>query len=499
MVGTHEGEARVWSSPWTDRVVTSAMDGEVRIWDVGSARLERTLESPADARRVALDPRQRLLATGPGNAMPRRSMFLFDLAAPRSAEPAPLLGSEGFCLSDLRFSPGGGWLASVHRGSTILWNLASPRSQVVGRQQPPLVHVAFTRDGHLLSTSNEGVLRRWPLGLSGEMQALWSKADAMIATVLEVDPGGRFVVLVNCFEGEVLVVPLDGLPPTTHRLRHPQGTELATTFASLDPTGRFLAAEVQSPGNVAASSIRVLDLATGEERTLDTHATGEGRCEELGCNGERWVVPIWLRDGTLLSDGAPGLLVWDLATGTSRLLRPCQGDTPDVLLVSSPDSRSVLRLDPADVEGAVSTLTVFDLETLETREITAHGNLVESFALDAAGVTLVTGDRNGVVRVGALAGGEPRLLYGHSGPVMSVAVSPDGRWIASGSEDGTIRRWPMPDLAQPPLHTLPHDELLATLRSLTNLRAVRDPAADSGWKVEVGPFPGWEPVPTWQP
>ena len=57
----------------------------------------------------------------------------------------------------------------------------------------------------------------------------------------------------------------------------------------------------------------------------------------------------------------------------------------------------------------------------------------------------------------------------------------------------------MPDLTKPPLHTLPHDELLAKLKSLTNLRAVRDPASDTGWKIEIGPFPGWDTVPEWNP
>ena len=40
-------------------------------------------------------------------------------------------------------------------------------------------------------------------------------------------------------------------------------------------------------------------------------------------------------------------------------------------------------------------------------------------------------------------------------------------------------------------------ELLAKLHSLTNLRAVRDPASDTGWTIELGPFPGWRDVPTW--
>jgi hypothetical protein len=80
--------------------------------------------------------------------------------------------------------------------------------------------------------------------------------------------------------------------------------------------------------------------------------------------------------------------------------------------------------------------------------------------------------------------------------VISVAISPDGRWIASEADDG-IRLWPMPDLDTPPFHTLPHDELLQRLDSLTNLRAVADAASATGWGLETGPFPGWKDSPRW--
>ena len=88
-------------------------------------------------------------------------------------------------------------------------------------------------------------------------------------------------------------------------------------------------------------------------------------------------------------------------------------------------------------------------------------------------------------------------MYGHSLGVTGIAVSPDGRWIASGSDDDTIRLWPMPDLSAPPLHTLPYDELLAKLRTLTNLRVVPKPGSGTGYGIEPGPFPGWKTVPTW--
>jgi len=55
---------------------------------------------------------------------------------------------------------------------------------------------------------------------------------------------------------------------------------------------------------------------------------------------------------------------------------------------------------------------------------------------------------------------------------------------------GTIRLWPMPDLSKPPLHTLPRQELIAKLKSLTNLRVVRDEESPTGWKLTHDPFPG---------
>ena len=110
---------------------------------------------------------------------------------------------------------------------------------------------------------------------------------------------------------------------------------------------------------------------------------------------------------------------------------------------------------------------------------------------------IVAGSAEGLVRIGPISGGEPRILVAHDGPVLAVAVSSDGRWIASTGADRTIRLWPMPDLSRPPLHTLSRGDLLARLASLTNLRVVADTGSPTGWKVAIGPFPGWEETPRW--
>jgi WD40 repeat protein len=146
----------------------------------------------------------------------------------------------------------------------------------------------------------------------------------------------------------------------------------------------------------------------------------------------------------------------------------------------------------ARAHGAV----LVDLATGVVKPLHSHGRAVTAVAFDTAGRTLVTGDEEGVVRVGLWDGGEPHRLCCHGGSIKTITVSPGGRWIASAS-GGEIRLWPMPELSKPPLHTLPYDELMAKLRAMTNLQVVEDSASPTGYKLEIGPFPGWKDVPTW--
>src|SRR5262249_58630053 len=63
--------------------------------------------------------------------------------------------------------------------------------------------------------------------------------------------------------------------------------------------------------------------------------------------------------------------------------------------------------------------------------------------LGRSGAPLPTGTADGTVRLWDAATGrqvgEP--FTGHTGPVYSVAFSPDGKTLASGSADNTVRLW----------------------------------------------------------
>ena len=81
--------------------------------------------------------------------------------------------------------------------------------------------------------------------------------------------------------------------------------------------------------------------------------------------------------------------------------------------------------------------------------LTGHTFTVWSVAFSPDGLTLASGSQDKTIRLWNVATGELiATLTGHTGPVKSVAFSPDGVVLASGSKDSTVRLW---DLTSPML------------------------------------------------
>ncbi len=73
-----------------------------------------------------------------------------------------------------------------------------------------------------------------------------------------------------------------------------------------------------------------------------------------------------------------------------------------------------------------------------------HDSGLESVAFSPDGAYLATGSRDGTTTLWALPGGDEVMRLYHGARVITAVFSPDGTELATGSQDGTARVWTVP-------------------------------------------------------
>jgi WD40 repeat protein len=81
---------------------------------------------------------------------------------------------------------------------------------------------------------------------------------------------------------------------------------------------------------------------------------------------------------------------------------------------------------------------------MEVTTLQGHSYCVSSIAFSPDGKYLASGSRDNLVKLWSVESQrEVTTLQGHSYCISSVAFSPDGKYLASGSQDSTIKLWNM--------------------------------------------------------
>jgi WD40 repeat protein len=246
-----------------------------------------------------------------------------------------------------------------------------------------------------------------------------------------------------------------------------------TTDVVFSPDGKLVASSSRD------KTIRIWDTATGDlQHILEEHTKGilsvafspDGKLLASGSYDN--TVRLWdtitgavqqILDGhigfvTLVTFSPNGKLVASVSSsGPIRLWDTATGAMQHILehtiwvenIVFSPDSSLVAR---CSGKGNVNKIRIWDTATGAVKHtLEGHTASVTVVALSSDGKLLASGSYDGTVRLwDTSTGAVQQILEGHTTSVFSVAFSPDGKLVASGSSndyviftrsDATVRLW----------------------------------------------------------
>jgi len=262
--------------------------------------------------------------------------------------------------------------------------------------------VVFSPDGRFVVTS-DGV----------DAVRLWTVADGTSRRMTGDAVGGHHIAFSP--DGTRLVVRHPG--GFDHMWRLPEGQRVDL------PTADSLVVFVAGSRNAVVAHGDALDEIALDTGRVVTSAKLDGAPYDLAISGDgRWVA----------ASRYDALVLWEPSSGTLR--RVPVGKIVARIVAPSADGRAFATC------GILEEAWMFDVATASAHVLSKGERCArEGFSFSPSGATFVTTGLGAELRLHVA--GSMRRLFGDDVSIADAAFSPDGRWLASASSDGTARLW----------------------------------------------------------
>lgn len=204
---------------------------------------------------------------------------------------------------------------------------------------------------------------------------------------------------------------------------------------------------------------KLWDASTGEEIRSFKHGWEGTSCVVFSPDGTKVVTAGGGYDTRYGKSFMPKAKIWDARTGELiRTLRAFESradsyhprfvDVTDPFVPYHAFSSVAFSPDGRQLLTGTMRMTATKLWDIETGEVIRTFDISEMAGAEAVAFSpdgsrlVVSGNRYGTAELwDAISWKRVRTLHGHTSRVNSVAFSPDGRWVLTGSNDDTAKLW----------------------------------------------------------